>query len=204
MAEDVRFWIDPICPWCWVTSRFVRSIADDRELSVTWEPISLFVKNSPAADTPYYETSRWSHGLLRVLESVRAKEGDDAVGALYLEYGRRIHHDGERQWPASAALQAIGLDEIHAQAADDETWDEEIARRMDAGLALVGNDVGTPIISVQRDDREVALFGPVITRVPERDASLALWDASVMLAGMDEFFELKRSRSGRPQVGERP
>ena len=204
MAETVRFWIDPICPWCWVTSRWFRSIQSERELAVTWEPISLFVKNSPASDTPYFETSKWSHGLLRVLESVRTKVGDDAVGDLYLEYGRRIHHDGERQWSPTEALTAIGLDTIHAEAADDESWDDEIQRRMNEGLALVGNDVGTPIISVRRDDREVALFGPVVTRVPEPSAALALWDATVLLAGLDEFYELKRSRNARPQVGDRP
>ena len=129
MPTPVRFWVDPICPWCWTTSQWIRRIADEKDLQITWEPISLLVKNDAQPDSPWYDIAKWSYGLLRVLEKVRAEEGEAAVGALYLEYGRRIHHDGENQWDVAIALKAAGLDEAYAAAFDDESLDEESSKR---------------------------------------------------------------------------
>ena len=205
MSTSVRFWVDPICPWCWVTSQWIREIADERDLEITWEPISLLIKNEPAPDSAFYDPLQWSYGLLRVMESVRSTEGEAAVGDLYVEYGRRIHHDGVRMFDAALALDAIGLDPAHAAATTDEQWDKEITSRMESGLALVGNDVGTPIISFfAADGREVAIFGPVITKVPEREKALRLWDTVVTLTELEEFWELKRTRTSRPEFGARP
>jgi predicted DsbA family dithiol-disulfide isomerase len=205
MANAVRFWVDPICPWCWVTARWVNEIAPERDLSIVWEPISLFYKNEPSPDSKGYEPTRWTLGLLRVMESVRAAEGEAAVGNLYVEYGRRIHHDESRLWDPVEALRAVELADTHAAAADDPSWDDPIRERMDEGLALVGADVGTPIIAVRTDDgREVALFGPVISRVPATKDALALWDSVTFLAGLDDFWELKRTRTRRPDPGDRP
>ncbi len=205
MSTPVRFWIDPLCPFCWATAQWVRGIAPERDLEISWQPISLLVKNELESDSPWYPVAKWSFGLLRVLEKVRAEEGEAAVGALYLEYGRRIHHDGESQWDVAIALKAAGLDEGYAAAFDDESLDEELLRRHHEALALVGNDVGTPIIGVAgRDGTEVAIFGPVISAVPDHDDALALWDASITLARIPEFFELKRTRNGSPDPGPRP
>jgi hypothetical protein len=206
MTTPVRFWIDPVCPWCWVTSRWIRSVAAERDLEITWEPISLMVKNDAQPDSPWYAPVKWSFGLLRVLESVRRGEGEGAVGDLYLEYGRRIHHDGVREWDVTEALTAIGLSTDHAAAFDDESYDAEVLRRHEEGLALVGNDVGTPIIGI-RDaaGNEVGIFGPVITAIPSHhDDALRLWDSVTFLAGLPEFHELKRTRRTGPEVGERP
>jgi predicted DsbA family dithiol-disulfide isomerase len=201
----VRFWVDPICPWCWVTSQWIREIAAERDLEITWEPISLLIKNSPDPQSKFYEPLQWTYGLLRVMESVRASDGEAAVGNLYVEYGRRIHHDGERLFDPALALAAIGLDPTHAAAATDEQWDKEITTRMESGLALVGNDVGTPIISLIADDgNEVAAFGPVITKVPAHDKALQLWDAFALVTGLEEFWEIKRMRTRGPEFGDRP
>lgn len=205
MSTPVRFWVDPICPWCWVTARWIIEIAPERDLEITWEPISLLIKNQPDPGGSYYPNVAWTLGLLRVMESVRAAGGEAELGALYVEYGRRIHHDGERLWDAAMALEAVGLDTSHAAAATDVSWDAAVTARMDEGLALVGADVGTPIIGFVADDgREVAIFGPVITKVPAMKDSLALWDSFVTLTAMDEFWELKRTRTKRAEVGERP
>ena len=205
MTTPVRFWVDPLCPFCWTTALWIRDIRDERDLEISWQPISLLVKNGLAEGSPWYGVAKWSFGLLRVLESVRAGEGEAAVEALYVEYGRRIHHDGESEWPVAEALAAVGLPEAHAAAFDDESFDEELLRRHHEALALVGNDVGTPIIAIPgRDGQDVGIFGPVIDARPSHDDALALWDATVTLATMPEFFELKRSRSGGPNPGERP
>jgi hypothetical protein len=189
-----------------VTARWVvDAVAPERDLSITWQPISLLEKNEPDEDSPYYESTYFTHRLLRVMESVRAAEGDDAVFPLYWEYCRRIHHDQDRSFTAVAALEAVGLDTGHADAFDDEKWDAEIKERMNVGLELAGNDIGTPIIAFDNDDGErVALFGPVITRVPNRELSLQLWDGFIACATVPGFWELKRTRTERPEFGDRP
>jgi hypothetical protein len=205
MSTPVRFWIDPLCPFCWTTALWIRDIRDERDLDITWQPISLLVKNEMSDDSPWYGVAKWSFGLLRVLESVRAAEGNAAVEALYIEYGRRIHHDKQSEWPVAEALEAVGLPTTHAAAFDDAAWDEEVLRLHHEALALVGDDVGTPIIALPgRDGREVATFGPVISARPSHEDALALWDASVTLTQIPEFFELKRTRTGPPVPGDRP
>jgi hypothetical protein len=205
VSTPVRFWLDPICPWCWTTSQWVRRIAADRELDVTWEPISLLVKNETKPDSAHFATVAWTRGLLRVTESVRAAGDGDRIGDLYTEYGRRIHHEGERNWDAALALESVGLDTAHGAAAGDEAWDVPLLQRMNEGLALVGQEVGTPIIAFNRSDgREVAAFGPVITKVPAHDDALALWDAFVTVTSLDEFWEIKRTRTVRPEFGDTP
>ena len=98
-----------------------------------------------------------------------------------------------------AILAGLGLDVAHAAAADDERFDAAIRTAMDDGLALVGDDVGTPIIAVGRPDgSRMGLFGPVITELPDLEASLRLWDGFVAMAATDGFFELKRTRSASP------
>ena len=101
MPTAVRFWVDPICPWCWTTSQWIRRIASEKELEITWEPISLLVKNETQPESPHYAAVEWTRGLLRVMESVRAAGQEDRLGDLYTEYGRRIHHNGERLFDAA-------------------------------------------------------------------------------------------------------
>ena len=205
MTTTVRFWIDPVCPWCWVTSQWIRRVAPVRDFEIIWEPISLLIKNETPRDSRSYDKLAWTYGLLRVLESVRATDGEGKVGELYVEFGRRIHHEAQQLWDASAALETVGLPANHAADAGDERWDTEIRRRMDEGLALVGDDVGTPIIAfTAADGREVATFGPVITKVPSPEQSLKLWDSFVTVTEMEEFWELKRTRTARPDFGDRP
>ncbi len=188
-----------------MTARWVVSIQTQRDLHVRWRPISLLLKNQPDPEGPYYAGVAASHGLLRVMEAARSSHGDEAAGRLYEEYGRRIHHDREELVDSRAPLSSVGLDPGLADAADDPSWDSVIQDSMDDGLSLVGNDVGTPIIAWHRPDgRRVGIFGPVITRVPPVDDALRLWDATVTLTEVDGFWELKRSRTERPEFGDRP
>ena len=189
-----------------MTARWVvDAVQPHRDLKITWQPISLLLKNNPADDSPYRAPVVFTHGLLRVMESVRKSEGDEALQPLYWEYGRRIHHDGDRAFDPADALAAVGLAASHASAANDESYDVEIRTRMDAGLALTGQDVGTPIIAFNNAIGEkVALFGPVITSVPKPELSLQLWDGFIAVATVPGFWELKRTRTSGPQFPERP
>jgi 2-hydroxychromene-2-carboxylate isomerase len=204
--RDVEFWVDPVCPWCWVTASWiVQEVAPNRDLHVIWRPISLLFKNNPSPESEYYAGTVNGHRMLRVMEAIRAELGDDAVFDWYYQCGTRIHHDGDKAFDLGDALAHIGLDRKFAEAADDEQWDPAIRSGMDAGLALVGNDVGTPIIAFVCDDgTKRGIFGPVLTRVPPTDQALAVWDAMVSLTTMDGFWELKRTRTERPEMGPRP
>ena len=181
-----------------------------RDVNVTWRPISLLFKNEPPEDSEYFEASAFTHKLLRVMESVKAsaatpEQGNDEVFRLYWEMGSRIHHDGTRDFTATEVLEAVGLDTSHASAFDDESWDEPIRAGMDDGLSLVGDDVGTPIIAMEQSDgTRAGYFGPVINKVPDLDKGLAMWDGLVAMMEVDSFFELKRTRSGDLDFGDRP
>ncbi|MEM7143240.1 MAG: disulfide bond formation protein DsbA [Actinomycetota bacterium] len=189
-----------------MTARWVvDEVAPARDLSITWQPISLLLKNDPDEDSPFREPVERTYKLLRVMESVRATEGEDAVFRLYWEYGRRIHHDQAFEFDPADALESAGLPTSHAAAFESDEFDDEIRRRHDEGIALAGEDIGTPIIAFDnRDGVKQAYFGPVITRVPSTEDSLAMWDALVAMMNIDGFWELKRTRTERPEFGERP
>jgi hypothetical protein len=143
--------------------------------------------------------------MLRVMEAIRSDVGDAAVDAWYWQCATRIHHDKDRDFDLAGALAHIGYDRRFAEAADDARWDAQIEARMGEGLELVGTDVGTPIIAFEcPDGTRRGIFGPVITRVPSVEQSLAVWDAMETLTVMDGFWELKRTRSEGPVLGDRP
>lgn len=197
---QVEFWVDPICPFCWVTSRWIREVAPERDLDIDWRSISLLKKNQPAEDSDYYEPAFKTHRMLRVMESVRAAGEAASLDSLYSELGRRIHHHKNLDFDIADVLTEVGLATSHADALDDEQWDVSIASSMEEGLGLTGNDVGTPIIAMEGPAGKVGLFGPVITKVPDLDNGLKLWDGFVAMVETDGFFELKRTRTERPQM----
>ncbi|MEL7209473.1 MAG: disulfide bond formation protein DsbA [Actinomycetota bacterium] len=189
-----------------MTARWVvDAVSPERDLDITWKPISLFFKNEPPEDSDYYEPTFRTHRLLRVFMSVQSTDGNDAAFRFYWELGSRIHHDGDFDFPVEDALVSAGLDVDHAAAYDDDSWDDPIRDGMDDGLALTGQDVGTPIIAFADNAGErVGLFGPVITRVPDRDDALDLWDGFMKVARVPGFWELKRTRTVPPDFGDRP
>lgn len=190
-----------------MTARWVvEEVAPVRGVKIKWEPISLLFKNRPDPGSDAYTKAVRTHGLLRVMESVRTEAGNDGVFRSYRGFGARIHHDRLlHDFDVEEVLIGAGVDPAHAQAVGDESWDGQIRRRMDIALDLVGEDVGTPIIAMP-DGRggRAGIFGPVITRAPAGEAALRLWDMVVDATRTPSFWELKRTRTERPQFGERP
>ena len=188
-----------------MTARWVvDEVQPARDLAVTWQPISLLLKNEPAEGSRYRAGVLATFKMLRVMESVRTTEGNEGVFALYWELGARIHHDKDREFDIADALEAAGLPAMHAEAFEDERFDTEIRSRHDAGLALTGDDVGTPIIAMDTPGGRQGIFGPVITAVPNSEDSLRLWDGMVAMMSVDGFWELKRTRTRRPEFPARP
>ena len=190
-----------------MTARWVvDEVAPVRDLTVEWEPISLLFKNRPDPGSDRYAGSLRTHRLLRVMESVRTEYGNEGVFRAYWGFGTRIHHDGQLfEFDVGEVLSGCDIDPAHAAAFGDASWDTGIRARMDAGLDLVGQDVGTPIIAMEDGKgARVGIFGPVITKVPPTDESLRLWDIVVEATRTPSFWELKRTRTEPPEFGDRP
>jgi 2-hydroxychromene-2-carboxylate isomerase len=209
---DLHFYFDPVCPFAWMTSKWVRRVAGHRAYDVDWRFISLRLLNAHidyAAHFPADYDAGHTDGLrlLRVAARARAEHGRTAVAALYEAFGRRIFEvdqpprSGLRGTPdvAGPALAEAGLPVDLADALDDASWDAEIRAETDEALTLTGKDVGTPILHFQPPEG-VAFFGPVISRLPDDAEAVALWDHVVGLATFPGFAELKRSLREQPQL----
>ncbi|WP_347058429.1 hypothetical protein ABC795_17025 [Blastococcus sp. HT6-30] len=210
---DLRFWFDPVCPFAWMTSKWVRMVAEQREYAVEWRFISLRLLNAhidyDAHFPPEYEAGHTAGlRLLRMAARTREEHGPDAVGPLYAALGAQIFetpnepgHEvrrGTREF-VEPILAEVGLPADLAAALDDDSWDTALRAETDEALALTGKDVGTPILHF-RPPEGVAFFGPVISRLPGEDEAVALWDHVVGLASFPGFAELKRSLRERPQL----
>ena len=190
-----------------MTARWVvEEVEPHRDLNVIWQPISLMFKNEVESDHEHYDAAFATHRMLRVMEALRVEEGEEAVQRWYLLAGTTVHHDDNRDTADMAdMLEHLGYDAKLAAAADDDKWDTEILTRMDAGLELAGDDIGTPIIALENSSGEKqGYFGPVITRVPPGDQSLKMWDALTAMMDVSGFWELKRTRTEGPEFGDRP
>ena len=198
---QIDFYFDPVCPWCWITSRWLIEVADHRDLEIRWRSFSVFKKNDVQPRDRGFERYGSTHKALRVVEAVRAEVGGGVIGALYTEYGRRRHHDDEQPIDLAAALEATGLDPAFATAAEDDSWDSAIEQSMKDALAVAGDDVGVPLMVF---DGERGFFGPVISPAPQGQEAVELFDNVSAIAALDGFWELKRIRNVPPQFADRP
>ncbi|MFP7364232.1 DsbA family protein [Corynebacterium callunae] len=201
MAEKVTFWFDTTCPFCWVTSRWIREVEQVRDIEIEWVPMSLAVLND-GRDLPadYLERMKAAWGPARVFAAV-ATNNPEKLGELYTATGTRIHNggrgavDGSYNEVISEALAEVGLDASLVEVADSTEWDDALRAFHQSAMDEVGNDVGTPVVKFG----DTAFFGPVMTRIPRGEEAGEIFDASVKLAGYPHFFEIKRSRTESPE-----
>jgi hypothetical protein len=220
MKSDINFYFDPVCPFAWMTSKWVRQVQAQREYTVDWRFISLRLLNAnvdyEAHFPPEYEAGHTAGlRLLRVAARTRAEHGRDSIAMLYAALGAHIFDTGpvpgdkltkgevrERRGTrefVEPILAEAGLPLSLADALEDSSWDAEISQETHEALALTGKDVGTPIIHFE-PPAGVAFFGPVISRLPNKDSAVELWDHVVGLARFPGFAELKRSLREQPQL----
>ena len=214
---DIHFYFDPVCPFAWMTSKWVRTVQDRRDYSVDWRFISLRQVNAEVdydAQFPADYEAGHTAGLrlLRVMARARHEHGREVVGQMYEALGRRIWDSEPPEGGLEAGLDPRGtaaflapvLDELGlpaglADALDDDSLDLDIRAETDEALRLAGKDTGTPIIHFQPPEG-TAFFGPVISRLPEGDDAVRLWDHVVGLASFQGFAELKRSLRELPRL----
>ncbi|PWG12689.1 disulfide bond formation protein DsbA [Streptomyces sp. V2] len=212
----VDFWFDPLCPWAWMTSRWVLEVQKQRDIEVRWHPFSLAVLNEDKLDQlpdeyrALLETQAWKP--VRVVAAAWQKHGSDVLGPLYTALGTRFHNGGKGPSMGSddegpmlesiaGALEEVGLpaDLIDYAFQEDFEFDAELRASHKEGIDKVGQDVGTPIIAVPGPEgKEVAFFGPVVTPAPKGEAALRLWDGTIAVASVPGFYEIKRTRTQGP------
>jgi hypothetical protein len=198
MTTKAEFWFDPSCPWAWITSRWILEVQAQRDIEVKWNIFSLAVLNEGRELKPEYrERIDKTWGPVRVIAAAKKKNGYEVVLPLYTEIGTLFHPGAKpvAKETISEALQNQKLDPTLIDFYDTNDFDQDLRDSTKAGLDLVGDDVGTPIISIEG----VAFFGPVLTPAPKGNEALKLWDGVVAAASLPGFFELKRTRTARPQ-----
>lgn len=212
-AFDIEFFWDPVCPFSWLTSRWIVEVADETGYRVDWRFISLRLLNKDrdyAREFPPGYEEGHTNGLrvLRVAAAVRAELGREPLGPLVTAFGESYWDAPKGSGVASRlstpehlrpVLAAAGIPDRFVEALDDESWDAELDEETELALSRTGRDVGTPIITFRPPDGP-SFFGPVISRIPDREESLALWNAVTTLAMFDGFSEMKRSLRERPRL----
>jgi Mycothiol-dependent nitroreductase Rv2466c len=199
---SVDMWFDPICPWAWLTSRWLLEVEKVRPLDIRFQVMSLSILNG-GRDLPdnYRRFLDRAWGPVRVCMAAAESAGPDVLRDLYTALGTRIHL---RKYELddklyTEALTEAGLDPALADAADTDARDDALRASHDAGMKPVGLDVGTPVIHAPAaDGATVAFFGPVVTPAPKGEAAGLLWDGVLLVGATPGFYELKRSREVGP------
>jgi 2-hydroxychromene-2-carboxylate isomerase len=199
--EDVQFWFDPLCPWAWITSRWMLEVEKVRPVRTDWRIMSLAYLNliqheGKGLTEEYLEGMKKAWGPIRVVAAAAQDRGQDILGPLYTAIGTRLHNEGRRQDPQVIpdALAEVGLPASLAAAAESDEFDQLIKDSHNEAFDEVGIDVGTPVIRIAGS----TIFGPVVTPIPRGEAAGKLWDGVALVTATDGFFELKRSRDRKP------
>jgi hypothetical protein len=205
-TTPVDFWFDPVCPWTWLTSRWMLEVRMTRPVVINWHVMSLSILNEARIDElPEHirDLMGQAWAPVRVLTAAQASFGSDVLEPLYTALGTRYHLQQAPKTQATIedALREAGLPTGLADAGNTNAYDDALRESHGEGIALVGAEVGSPIIAVPRADPasgKVAFFGPVVTPVPKGEQAARLWDGTLAVASTPGFYEIKRTRTVGP------
>jgi 2-hydroxychromene-2-carboxylate isomerase len=195
MTDSADFWFDPLCPFAWITSRWMLEVEQVRDVKVRWRVMSLYFLNKDRDKDPDYQ-ARVARGLPigRVLIATEQRVGHEALSPLYTAFGERIHHEKQDvgRELVEGALADAGLPADLVDAMDDSSYDEALRASHQEAMDRVGDDVGTPTIAFN----DSSFFGPVLSKIPRGEDAGRIWDGTIALAAFPYFFEIKRTRVG--------
>ncbi len=194
-TSTADFWFDPACPWAWIASRWMKEVEQVRDVTTDFHLMCLaYLNQDNDISEDYRKKLDW--GPVRVCQAAAEAHGDEVLDRLYTKLGTRFHNQGldKSRETIEEALVAAGLPTDLAEAMEDDSRDGAIKKSHHAGMDQVGLDVRTPVIAVEG----VAFFGPVVTPIPRGEEAGRLWDGVRLVAGVEGFYELKRSRSVGP------
>lgn len=196
-AKTIDFWFDPLCPWCWITSRWIEQVTKVRTVEVRWHVMSLAILNENKEDSDSYrEKLQKMLAPVRVGIAIQQLHGDEHVKPFYDIIGKKIHTQKHEDWflVLEETIAELNFPKNLIDYATSNVYDTQLRASHNAGMGTVGSDVGTPIIAIDG----VGFFGPVITPAPKGEAAGKLWDALSTMATIDGFYELKRGRDKGP------
>lgn len=198
MKQTVELWFDTLCPWAWMTSRWLWEVATVRNVDITWNVMSLYFlnKDRPTISTEYLNNAQMALGPLRIISQAEKVYGPTIKGDLYTAFGEEIHLN-KMKFSEELNVKAVAKAKLppdFIKYAQDKNLDSIILESHNAGIGKVGEDVGTPIISVG----EIAFFGPVISPAPKGEEAGKLFDSVIGVASYSGFFEIKRTRTVKP------
>lgn len=200
---NIEFYFDPVCPFCWVTSRWLLMVQPERGFRVEWKPFSLALKNgvlnNSKSTNKYAKSYRASHRILRIIIKA-SMESDVSLIDLYTAFGVRYHISNQEfnDELIKKVLGQFSLSNSLLKFADDKTIDNELNKFVDQAVEVVGEDIGVPTIVFNKGGNKSGYFGPVLQELPSKDEALKLWDGLVNLISVSSFYELKRSRPSDP------
>jgi hypothetical protein len=204
-GENVSFYFDPICPWTWITSRWLVEVADQRRLRVDWRAMSLVALNGGASSLNAARSgaARLSTGFLRMIEAMRSNGRADLIGPFYTAVGNRLHVEGEQPTmdlleEAARETGVIGF----LVAAEDSHWNEAVLRSTAEAMELGGPDTGSPILRIE--GQEHGTHGPIVSPAPRGDDALRLWDVVSVALEIPGFYEIKHGRDSAPEITREP
>lgn len=201
----ISFYYDPSCPWCWITSRWLTEVQQEREIGIDWLPFSLALKNGELGGqdvTGHLDTHTIAHRVLRIVEAIHRDEGIDR-GELFTQFGKAYFIDPKLDDETfyAAVLERMNLSSRYLVELDNVEHDQALQQHLEDAIEIAGDDIGVPLIIFDTTDGErVGYFGPVLRRMPTPERGLEIWDSLYTIATGPDFYELKRKRARRSKV----
>jgi 2-hydroxychromene-2-carboxylate isomerase len=197
VSEAITFYFDPMCPWAYQTSRWIRNVRDTVDVDVTWRFFSLEEVNHVEGKRHPWERP-WSFGFgeMRVGAQIRREQGNDALDRWYAAVGQAFFFEGVKTHTPehhAEVIAAAGFDPevVERAIADESTLSEVRDEHRDAVERYGAHGVPTIVFTAT----DYAVYGPVVTPAPEGEDAVALWELVKAMQRFPHLYELRHPKA---------